>query len=417
MRKIQNFVVFLYLFLVLVSTMLVADGLNLQPAPGRVILRLRYRSEASKLQKNPYTIGMFEGGEYEEPYEYFGALIGTDWDGCIYIFDPIKSNLWVLKRFDRQGKFQEAWNPMRARFGESVAVTKDGYIWTGIRWVDSDRLKGFPIVVYRKGRKEPTVDWRKELPRHVKEVRDKVSAEVGIDWQKLWEERQSHAHPWDLFLFDLSCSPNQVAFSLAGVFGKEDSLGRSLWMLCSSDGEEIFEARIGVQIPIAPYLGFDGNIWMYKVEREGDMWSPWKRIWLFKRGEDEGEPLIDLEKRKPDWVKVVVGEQEKLWVAPSIEIDTKGNIYLTWQKAPTRPYQRIVVEGKESRIPSPTIGLGESALVVLDRYRRFLTYLPWQQTYLEMPPKWVKPLPDGSGFYRIEYREREAVIYFHPLPK
>ncbi len=171
-------------FWVLVSTFLSFAGEpNLRPASGKVVLRLRYRAEASKLQKNPYTIGMFVGGEYEEPYEYFGTLMGTDWDGCIYIFDPIKSNLWVLKRFDRQGKFKEAWNPIRARYGESVAVTKDGYIWTGIRWVDADRLKGFPILVYRKGRKEPVIDWRKELPRHVKEVRDKVSAKVGIDWE------------------------------------------------------------------------------------------------------------------------------------------------------------------------------------------------------------------------------------------
>lgn len=401
-------------FCVFISALLGVDGLNLQPTPGKVILRLRYRGESSKLQKNPYTIGMFEGGEYEEPWEYYGALVGTDWDGCIYIFDPIRSNLWVLKRFNKQGKFQEAWNPIRARYGNMVAVTKDGYIWTGIRWVDTDRLKGFPIVVYRKGRKEPIIDWRKGLPSHVEEVKKKVSAEAGIDWMKLWKEKETYAHPWDLVVVKLSCSPNQVAFSLLDSFGGEDHFAKSLWMLCSSDGKEIYEAHIGTRTPL---LGFDGNLWMKIVEWEGGAWSPWKRIWLFKRGEDKGEPLIDLEGQRPEWIKVIFGEQKKIWIGPTINIDSKGNIYLIWQKAPTRPYQRIVVEGEEKRIISPTIGLGESALVVLDKNRRFLTYLPWQPTYLVLPPSWVKPLPDGSGFYRIEYQEREAVIYFHPLPK
>jgi len=126
--------------------------------------------------------------------------------------------------------------------------------------------------------------------------------------------------------------------------------------------------------------------------------------------------LINLEKRKPDWIKILLGKQRELQFSPIINIDAKGNIYLIWQKAPIRPYQRIIVEGREKKIAAPTTGLGESALIVLDKNRRFLTYLPWQSTYLVLPPNWIKPLPDGSGFYRIEYREREAVIYFHPLP-
>ncbi len=127
--------------------------------------------------------------------------------------------------------------------------------------------------------------------------------------------------------------------------------------------------------------------------------------------------MIDFEERKPDWIKVLFGEKGKTWIGPIPDVDAKGNIYLTWQRGPSRPYQRIIVEGEEMHIPAPTIGGGESSVVVLDKHCRLLTYLPWQQTYLELPPKWIKPLPDGSGFYRIEYREREAVIYFHPLPK
>jgi len=401
-------------FCAIMLNLMIIIELNLQPMSAKVVLRLRYRSVESKLQKNPYTIGMFFG---EHGQDYFGALIGTDWDGCIYIFDPIDWNLWTLKRFDRQGRFQEAWNPIRAFCGHNVVVTKDGYIWLGIRWVDSDRLRGWPIIAYRKGKKEPVVDWRKELPKHVVKIRDKLLAEVGIDLEKRWKEREKTAvHPTDWSVEGMSCSPNQVAFSLGlSGLGADNFLARLLWILCSSDGREIFEACISSKAWFW-FLGYDGNFWIELIEREVDIFTPWKRIWLFKKKEDKGEPLIDLEKRKPDWIKILLGKQRELQFSPIINIDAKGNIYLIWQKAPIRPYQRIIVEGREEKIAAPTTGLGESALIVLDKNRRFLTYLPWQSTYLVLPPNWIKPLPDGSGFYRIEYREREAVIYFHPLP-
>jgi hypothetical protein len=401
-------------FCAIMLNLMIIDKLNLRPVSGKVVLSLRYRSLLSKLQKNPYTIGMFFG---EHGQEYFGTLIGTDWDGCIYIFDPIDWNLWTLKRFDRQGRFQEAWNPIRAFCGINAVVTKDGYIWLGIGWVPFDRLRGFPIIAYLKGKKEPAIDWRKELPKHVMKIRDKLLSEVGIDLEKRWEEKEkTAAHPTDWSVEEMSCSPNQVAFSLGlSGLGADNFLARLLWILCSSDGREIFEACISSRAWFW-FLGYDGNFWIKQVEREFNIFTPWKRIWLFKRGEDEGEPLVDLGEKKPNWIKILLSEQRKLQFSPIINVDAKGNIYLIWQKAPTRPYQRIIVEGEDVKITAPTIDLGESALVVLDKNRRFLTYLPWQPTYLKLPPNWVKPLPDGSGFYRIEYREREAVIYFHPLP-
>lgn len=59
---------------------------------------------------------------------------------------------------------------------------------------------------------------------------------------------------------------------------------------------------------------------------------------------------------------------------------------------------------------------GEMALTVLDRQKRSIIYrLPWAPVSLETANTWIKPLPDGDGFHRIEYQEREAVVYFHPL--
>ena len=120
----------------------------------------------------------------------------------------------------------------------------------------------------------------------------------------------------------------------------DNFLARLLWILCSSDGREIFEACISSKAWFW-FLGYDGNFWIELIERKVDIFTPWKRIWLFKKKEDKGEPLIDLEKRKPDWIKILLGKQRELQFSPIINIDAKGNIYLIWQKAPIRPYQRI----------------------------------------------------------------------------
>jgi hypothetical protein len=90
-------------------------------------------------------------------------------------------------------------------------------------------------------------------------------------------------------------------------------------------------------------------------------------------------------------------------------------IYLFWEREYPEPrFQQFQIEGK--KIDDFPLN-SEQALTVLDSQRRLVTYLPWMPCSLESYDRWIKPLPDGSGFYRIQFFEKEAQIFFHPLPQ
>lgn len=100
---------------------------------------------------------------------------------------------------------------------------------------------------------------------------------------------------------------------------------------------------------------------------------------------------------------------------------------------PCFPFLHPVAKDLEGTLPLPLLAFllppslrpTQKPLRFLSRRPRCLRQTPslFNTSALETPnleypnwQHWIKPLPDGSGFYRIEFREREAVIYFHPLP-
>lgn len=382
---------------------------------GKVVLRLSYRGlkQSKNYLKRPYTIGMFEKGKHGAFYS--GDLMGTDWNGNIYIFDPIDKDIHIVKRFDKRGTFQEAWEPIQANAAHGVAVTKDGYIWVGLRWVVDERPNGWPIVVYRSGIKKPVMDWRYKLPKAIDEKIRAFLKEAGFEWKK-WEELPHYdfaTNDWHLGSIDPKYAQDQVVLDFSVPFlGHENQIARRLWVLMSSDGKHLFEMQLGTKL--LPYLAPDGMQWLRDSDFNPRNWE-WSKIWWWKRGEEKGEPLID--RAKEPW-KSIMTRERKLYVA-IIQMDAVRNIYVFLERYPLKPKERkIFVEEMTITFPPPTYG-GELALVVLNNERQMLTYLPWQHAFINqnIPCCWVVPLPDGSGFYRIEYQEREAVIYFHPLPK
>lgn len=135
----------------------------------------------------------------------------------------------MLKRFDRQGRFRKAWNPIRAIDENRVTVTKDGYIWTGLEWVVSDRLDGLPIMVYQSGKEEPLMDWRYKLPKVVEDKIRAVLKGAGLEWKK-WKELPNYdlaTNDWNVL--DLQCGQDQVSISLyAELMGQEKQIARVL---------------------------------------------------------------------------------------------------------------------------------------------------------------------------------------------
>jgi len=333
--------------------------------------------------------------------------MGTDWDGCIYVMDPQTSQSSYLKRFDRKGRFREAWGPIDAHLGKAAAVTKDGYIWTGLSRLDPEDYTGLPVVVYRKGQKAPVLDWRHKLPKELDDAIRKALKEKGMEWKK--------GKGW--MVFGLESGPREVALRLGGeIVGHDNWIARDLWILMRSDGRKTLDAKVtkdgyGEE---TPYLALDGRFWAIQSDIDVKRFI-WSKVWLWEKGKKKGEPLVDRTMNKEPWAgKFTLG---KAYV-PTIKIDGKGHIYLMLGQLSSYTL-RVVVEGKvlEDKLSASFSSEGERALIVLDRRKRLVSYLPWIPNSVEAKDMWVKPLPDGSGFYRIQFLEKEAQVFFHPLPR
>lgn len=200
-----------------------------------------------------------------------------------------------MVQLTRNGRFRECWNPIRARLGGRVAVTRDGYIWSGIHWAEPP-LPGLPILVHRKGRKSPVLDFRYRLPKHFEEEMRKALIENGFKWKEGVE--------WMADWFE--AGPSQVAFSLySKLLPSEGIFGRSLWMLVRSDGSKVLETKVCVNY--SPMLAANGTIWLVDYDM-GQDWR-WSKIWIYKRGEEKGKPLIDRSVEKEPWAdKIILGK-------------------------------------------------------------------------------------------------------------
>jgi hypothetical protein len=344
----------------------------------------------------PYSIGIFDS----QVFFSSATFMGTDWEDNIYIMDPLTSESCVLKRFDKNGQFREAWDSIDAQRGKSVAVTKDGYIWAGLGRLDPEDYAGFPIVVYRKGKKGPALDWCHKLPKELDDRIRTALKERGLEWEK--------GKGW--MVYGLEAGPREVSLRLGGeVVGQEGQIARVLWLLMRSDGSQVLDVKIGKGD--IPHLAPDGRLWIRESNFNVERWT-WSKVWYWERGKKRAEPLIDRIANKEPWAdKITLGKA----IPPQVKIDTKGYIYLFWEREYPEPrFQQFQIEGK--KIDDFPLN-SEQALTVLDSQRRLVTYLPWMPCSLESYDRWIKPLPDGSGFYRIQFFEKEAQIFFHPLPQ
>jgi len=403
--KILYYAIFTFM-LVFTFTSLSLNDRDIQKIlKGKVILRLHYRERTKNYLGKPYTIGMFK---FEHGALYSGDFVGTDWDGNIYIFDPIDVDLHVLKRFNKRGLFMESWDPINAKRGCGVAVTKDGYIWLGLRWVVEERPNGWPIVVYRSGIKKPVMDWRYKLPKAIDEKVRAILKETGFEWKK-WEELPDYdfaTNDWYFAIYGPQYAQDRVAFELlAGFLRHENQIARVLWVLISSDGKYLFEAK--VKTDLSYYLSPDGKIWKHDSDFNLRKWT-WSKFWLWERSKERNEPLID--RTKEPWMSLI----GKRSYVPIIDMDAIGNIYVFLERFIQSNKQKIIVKSNKIVVNNNR----EFTLIVLSRKHHLIFHLPWRPVFESQvfPDYWIHPLPDGSGFYRIEYREREAVIYFHPLP-
>lgn len=116
----------------------------------RDVLALAYRGAKTKPADNPYSIALYNAGTRMA----IGNVRCSDWQGNIYVADPVSPEKAVLKRFDRFGKFREQWTLEGALTASKVSVSRSGYIWVGRAEADYAKA-GMPILLLKCGTRNP----------------------------------------------------------------------------------------------------------------------------------------------------------------------------------------------------------------------------------------------------------------------
>ena len=337
----------------------------------KMVLRLPYRGTKSIHDYPSNYVGIYRNAVDDAVY---AAFAGVDQNANVYIIDHIPGRKIVLKCFDRKGKLRAQWPPILGVV-RGASVSSSGYVWLGV--TDSKYSKeGLPLLAYKLGNREPVVDWRVKVPiAHRKSIGTSLLSQLNSG-----------------YVFDLMTGGNLFSVRIwAESLGTKNNVVRALWLLCSSDGSKLVDKQLTVDYSIkSPLLMLDGNLWIYKLDNKlGE--SNWSQLWVWEKSKSLGMPLLNLIQNREPWSsKIKIGAM----LPPDVLIDKKGHIYLFCKRWNQRS------------------GNIERALVVLNKQRHLIFFLPWKENALR-PADTMKPRADGTGFYHIEHLDKEARIYFH----
>ena len=346
-------------------------------SPEKLLLRLPYRGIAGDYKTNPKSVGLFTG----QTSAYTPVFAGVDGQGNMYVVDPIHPGQLMLKCFDRRGQIRAQWLPIVGELDTNSGVTSDGTVWLGLS--ETQVKAGLPIVAYKLGQRTPIVDWRTRVPAPIKDSLKRALQSHKLQWPTNW------------VTYLMESGENRVSIRLlSNNLGRQGQVVNVLWMLCTKDGKQSLGARIGKANygPETPRLMLDGQLWAsrsnYSVETQR-----WSKSWLWPKNGHPNAPLFDFNANNQPWRgKINLGNVLPPWV----ERDKKGHIYLFWQK------QESQLELNPKR-----------SIVILNKNHRMIDFLPWRSNRTYHGKDWIKPRADGTGFYHIEFLDREARIYFH----
>ena len=353
---------------------------------------------------------------------YIGEMVCTDDAGNFYIYDPLSEVKSELKKFDRKGHLLWSW-PLETGGANklSAAVASNGYVWLTLKQhsYSAEDSKGLPLVVLKGERKMSLVDWTQQMPSDVEKVLySSVSSE---QWSMMTAQGRRETRTWNVRSFSPSDGKMTIVVSNEGGKNLGYQVGNGIvssvkirWQLVlSSDGKQLLKASALEHIN-APFPAFGNSLWHSEIDSPTRPQN-WTKLWVWKEGQAKGTPLItrtELQQPAQPWQKLI-GSQPKS--PPRIFVDSKDNIYLSWQRKSEGPERRFSVD-KTSWLREPMgEDYGQRALVILDSSHRFVTAVPWTTCYYELDD-WVIPAPRGDGFYRQEFGEKSLDIYWHPLP-
>lgn len=382
-------------------------AVNLPVSQGQMVLRLPYHKALNDSNVHQ-GLAIF----WAQVYMCIGSLVAADWQGNFYLYDPTKPGYGMLNCYNSQGKLQESWGPISSRTMLFAAVTRNNFVWCGTKKAYREQA-GLPVVMFRKGQKhksQPLLDWRERMPDMVFKKLAVVAPQFNFTTR------------WDWKIDGIYEAGEKVLLQFSGSDVKSEegdgskSIRTKLEMLVSHDGKKLYEMRTARLLDDSPFPDYapSGVAFQTRSDFNSETWKV-SKLWVWKQGKPQSAPLIELNIGKPSWLaQLKLGGDQ---FTPVAAFDSKENLYLMWSRDSKAPEKRFVIEGhSEMREPIGSRD-GEKALVVLNKTHKPIAYVPWTTTYWELSEGWYRPVPDGRGFYRIQFDEKEARVYFHALPK
>ena len=371
----------------------------------RVVLRLPYKAAQPDASQHPAQVSLYYEKNEEQTFHQ-GGVICTDWQGNIYVYDPILPDKGLIKKFDRNGKLVHSFELPATYFILNAGVTRKGTLWLGLG-AKYTSMPGLQVLAFKVGQKHPFIDWRVQVPEQLQKF-------TKVEDKSMTTDKNPQAY-WTLDSLVVGNKKVSIkakySYALMG-----DSVSK---LKMEFDGDELSNWQIDTipksQNNIGSLVAPDDSNWLITSENDE---QNWENLWLWKKGQPQGTPLLrrqEIFTPKSWWQKTFAFHDEQ--GSPGLFLDGDNNIYELWTRdAKNREPVRNFYIGSGVEEMSPKLNEGEKALVVLNSQHEVIGYLPWTLCYFELFEDWIFPLPDGSGFYRQEYTPKELVVYFYPLP-
>lgn len=361
------------------------------------VLSLRYQGMsnkgggAEKIGEIVNTTANYVVGGKEEGALLRGKVLAVDSKKHVYIYDPVNLKEHLLKKINSKGELVNSWvMPFSTdAYGSGcwpidAAITESEHLWIKIHCDDErNGNEGIPLLIYNTNEKNSVSDWRTAMPSGIKKKLKKKSPD-GI---------------WDLYSF--SAAGNRMLVYLDERDPQSYVSLQDLLTQISDDGSEIINLEPRKEGEnIWNILSPDQQRWNVDYELSNGN----QNLWLWKAGTKRGSPLLtrqEIMKLSSWWQKNFSFEPSQR--LPNISVDGRDNIYMEWNRTLRR------------EVNNEKAHYEQMAVVVMNAQRQIIAYLPWKNKSFLGDQK-IFILPDGSGFYRVEYASDELLVYFHPIP-
>jgi len=197
------------------------------------VLTLKYRppisfNTVSEPDVPANTAGLFYG-DHDHPSVHHPCLAGVDNANNIYVVNAISQAYSRLERYDMNGKQTDSWQVFEGNTQVDVVCSSDHYIWAALDQSD-DYSTGFPLLVYRPGRRAPLIDWRSGIDPKLEEQLCKVLSLSNDQFPLGW------------YVSDIQSVESYISIELWSE--QFDHGGSELCIKLSSDGQTLIDAHI-----------------------------------------------------------------------------------------------------------------------------------------------------------------------------